>query len=153
MIDDYSERPSESTEYERRSTRTQIPYDQYDVREPDVLDVRQTYQEKKAVVRSYNIIWFFVGVIAALLAFRFVFELLAANPANAFVQFIYTFSYPFAGPFRSIFGVTNIASSTFDWSLLVAIVVYVLIGYALILLLRIIRPMSPEDVNHRIRTV
>ncbi len=153
MIDDYAERPSESTEYERRRTKTPIPYDQYDVREPDVLDARQTYQEKKAVVRSYNIIWFFVGSIMALLAFRFVFELLAANPANAFVQFIYTLSYPFAGPFRTIFGITNVASSTFDWSILVAIVVYLLIGYALIQLLRIIRPMTPQDVNHRIRTV
>jgi uncharacterized protein YggT (Ycf19 family) len=156
MIDDYMERPTESNEYEKHGTRTNIPYAHNDVIEPEqpeAIDARQTYQEKKAVVRSYNIIWFFVSIIVALLAFRFVFELLGANPANAFVQFIYALSYPFAGPFRTIFGITNVASSTFDWSIFVAIVVYILIGYALVQLLRIIRPMSRDDVNHRIRTV
>lgn len=123
------------------------------VRQPDVIDVQQSYTEKKAVIRSYNIIWFFVGLIDALLAFRFIFELLGANSFNPFVSFIYNVSYPLAGPFRTIFGVTNAATATFDWSILVAIVVYLLIGYALVQLLRILRPMNPEDVNHRIRTV
>ncbi|HVA96314.1 MAG TPA: YggT family protein [Candidatus Acidoferrales bacterium] len=148
MNEEYPERPSENTPTVTRQRSTDLSDEQYNtVKEP------QTYQQKKAVVRSYNIIWFFIGLIVALLAFRFVFELLAANPGNAFVQMIYTLSYPFAQPFRSIFGTTNVAYSTFDWSLLVAMFVYVLIGFALIQLLRIIRPMTPEDVNHRIRTV
>ena len=148
MIED-SERPTE-THYETHTVSTNMP------REPDMaMEAMEpkTYQQKKAVYRSYHIIWFIVGLIVALLGFRFVFELLAANPANSFVQMIYTLSYPFAGPFRTIFGVTNVAYSLFDWSILVAIVVYVLIGYALVQLLRIIRPVTPQEVNHPIRTV
>lgn len=142
MLEDYSE----NTSYERRA-RTDIPI------RPNAMADMQSYQQRKAVWRSYNTIWFIVGLITALLAFRFVFELLGANPSNAFVQLIYTFSYPFAGPFQTIFGITVAATAVFDWSLLVAMVVYLLIGYALIQLLRIIRPVTPDDVNHRINTI
>jgi uncharacterized protein YggT (Ycf19 family) len=151
MVEEYIERPTETTEVARRESSTL--YEPYDTNRPEVIDQHQTYHEKKAMVRSYNVIWFFVGLIDALLAFRFFFELLGANPYNAFVNLIYSISYPLAGPFRTIFGVTNAATATFDWSILVAIVVYLLIGYALIQLLRIIRPMTPEDVNHTIRTI
>jgi uncharacterized protein YggT (Ycf19 family) len=144
---------SESTDYERRRKRPDIPYDEYLRSKQEALEPTQTYQEKKAVWRSYNIIWLIIGLITALLAFRFVFELLGANPYNGFVQTIYTLSYPFAGPFATIFGMTSVAKATFDWSVLVAIVVYILIGYALVRLLRIIRPVTPDEANHRIRTV
>jgi uncharacterized protein YggT (Ycf19 family) len=144
MVDDYSQ----------HGTRHNIPYDEYQkMQQQNALDSRQTYQEKKAVWRSYHIIWFLVGLITTLLAFRFVFELLGANPYNGFVQTIYTLSYPLAGPFETIFGITSVARSTFDWSVLVAILVYILIGYALVRLLRIIRPVTPDEVNHRIHTV
>ena len=153
MIDDYTERPTENTEVERRlEKRTENP-EVYEVRDAEAVDARPTYHETKRVWRSYNVIWFFVGIIVALLAFRFVFELLGANPYNAFVQMIYTLSYPFAGPFQSIFGVTNVARSTFDWSLLVAIIVYILIGYALVQLLRIIHPTTTDEIRHRVHTV
>ncbi|HSX09884.1 MAG TPA: hypothetical protein VLF93_07040 [Candidatus Saccharimonadales bacterium] len=111
------------------------------------------YQQQKAVVRSYNIIWFIVGLIDAVLGFRFVFEILGANPASGFTQLIYGLSYPFAAPFQSIFGVTVIARSFFDWSLLVAIAVYLLIGYGLIQVLRIVKPVTTEEANHRVRTI
>jgi uncharacterized protein YggT (Ycf19 family) len=152
MVDDYTERPSESTELERQVTRTGVPLNEYQKRQ-EIIDARQTYHEKKAIWRSYNVIWFIVGVIVALLAFRFLFELAGANPFNSFVQLIYTLSYPFAGPFETIFGITTVSRSMFDWSILVAIIVYILIGYALVQLLRIIHPVNQDDVNHRIRTV
>jgi uncharacterized protein YggT (Ycf19 family) len=153
MVDDYTERPFESTEIERKlEQRTNNP-EIYEVRDAQAVDARQTYQEKKRVWRSYNAIWFFIGIIVALLGFRFFFELAGANPFNPFVQLIYTLSYPFAGPFETIFGITTVSQSTFDWSILVAIVVYLLIGYALVQLLRIIHPVTRDEVNHRIHTV
>jgi hypothetical protein len=111
------------------------------------------YREEKAVVRSYNIVWFLVGLIDAALGFRFVFEIIGANPASGFTQVVYALSYPFAQPFRSIFGVTNVAGSFFDWSLLLGMVVYLLIGYGLIQVLRIIKPVTTDDANHRVRTI
>jgi hypothetical protein len=50
-----------------------------------------------------QIVWFVAGVITLLLAFRFVLAALAANPGNAFVNFIYRVSHPFAAPFFGMF--------------------------------------------------
>jgi uncharacterized protein YggT (Ycf19 family) len=138
---------------QRLGVRASVPVDPYQPMQEEIIDARQPSQERKSVWRSYNAIWFFVGLIVSLLAFRFVFELLGANPYNAFVQLIYTLSYPFAAPFQSIFGITSIAHATFDWSLLVAMIVYFFIGYALVQILRIIHPVTSDDVRHRIRTV
>lgn len=113
--------------------------------------VRNEVNKEKAVIRYYHVIWLIVGVIEVLLGFRFVFELLGANPYNGFTQLVYTVSYPFAQPFRSIFSITNIASATFDWSLLVAAVVYLFIGYGLNQLLRIILPADPQTSSHSVR--
>jgi len=153
MINDFAERPTHFTQYERRGVRASVPADPYQPMQEEIIDVRQPSQERKSVWRSYNVIWFFAGLIDALLAFRFIFELSGANPNNAFVQLIYALSYPFAAPFQSIFGVTNIAHASFDWSLLVAMIVYFLIGYALVQILRIIHPVTADDFHRRIRTV
>lgn len=111
---------------------------------------RYEYQQQRATIRSHHIIWFIVGLIDAVLGFRFIFEVFGANPYSGFAQFIYSISYPFMQPFRSLFGVTNVANySYFDWSVLIAIVVYLLIGYGLVQLLRIVNPSTTEDIHHR----
>lgn len=112
-----------------------------------------TYRKQRAVYRTYNSVWFIVGIIETLLAFRFVFELLGANTANGFTQLVYSLSYPFAEPFRSIFGMTAVGVSIFDWSLIVAAVVYLLIDYGIIQLLRIIKPLNNDDLNRKINAV
>lgn len=114
---------------------------------------RHEFQQQKAVVRSYHIVWFVVGLINVFLGFRFIFEVFGANPASGFTQLVYAISYPFAQPFHSIFGVTSVANAFFDWSLLIAIAVYLLIGYGVVHLLRIIKPLSPEEINHRMDAI
>jgi uncharacterized protein YggT (Ycf19 family) len=90
-----------------------------------------------------RIIWFIAGVIIALLAFRFVFVLLGANPSNGFAHFIYTVSYPFARPFFGLFSYsTNYGVSRVEFSTLVAIVVYALIAFALARLVTIRKPQQ-----------
>jgi hypothetical protein len=147
MIDDYSERPSESTPQEIRSIRSHLP------REPDRVIDKHLYRQKLAVWRSYNIVLLFIGLIDTLLVFRFFFELAGANPYNAFVQMIYTLSYPFALPFQTIFGITDVARATFNWSILVAIIVYFLIGLVFVKLILIISPVTPDELKHRIKIV
>lgn len=86
------------------------------------------------------IISFIVGIIEFLLAFRFVFLVFGANPANGFVSWIYDMSQPLAAPFIGIFGSPRLAegavvTGVFEVASLIAIVVYGLIGYALMRLL------------------
>ena len=75
-----------------------------------------------------------LGFIEAIIALRFLFRLLGANPASTFVSWIYDWSTPLVTPFAGIFGQNAtvagpgvVTPSVFDWAALVALVVYGLI--------------------------
>ena len=88
-----------------------------------------------------RVVWFIAGVLLVLLAFRFVFILLGANPGNGFVDFIYSVSHPFASPFFGIFGYTQtLGNAKVEWSTLVAMLVYALVAYGIARLITIRRP-------------
>jgi len=79
-----------------------------------------------------RIIWYVTGVLLVLLAFRFVFTLLGANPSNGFANFIYTTSHPFVAPFFNLFGYNlRYGVSHFEVYTLVAMAVYGLVGWGL----------------------
>ncbi|MFA6278894.1 MAG: YggT family protein [Candidatus Paceibacterota bacterium] len=78
----------------------------------------------KPLYRGTQIVWYILGLLEALLAFRFVLKLLGANAGAGFTSFIYNISYAFAAPFLSVFGVTQAAGSTVEWTTLLAMFVY-----------------------------
>src|ERR1017187_1887801 len=85
-----------------------------------------------------RIVWYIAGILLVLLAFRFVFILLGANPANGFANFIYTTSHPFAAPFFGIFGYNiKYGISRVELASLVAMVVYALVAFGISRLLTI----------------
>ncbi len=104
-------------------------------------------QKKKAIFRTYQIIWYFLGVIETFLGFRFLFRLLGANPGSPFVRFVYTISGTLLAPFRSIFPTTKVEGSFFEWSSLVAMAIYAVISYGLVYLFQLIKPLEPEEVE------
>jgi len=65
----------------------------------------QLYQKgTPAICRSvYLVLVFLFDVLEILLALRFVFKLLGANPSSEFVNFIYNLSAVFVAPFAGIF--------------------------------------------------
>jgi YggT family protein len=76
-----------------------------------------------------------VGFIEAVIGLRFVLRLLGANPANAFVDWIYDWSTPLVTPFAGIFGQNAtvagpgvVTASVFDWTALIALVVFGVVG-------------------------
>ncbi len=90
-----------------------------------------------------RIVWFIAGVLLVLLAFRFIFVLLGANPANGFANFIYTASHPFVAPFFGIFGYSiKYGVSRVELSTLVAMAVYALIAFGISRLLTMGRPSN-----------
>lgn len=108
--------------------------------------VAQTVTVPARVVVS-RIVWFIVGTINILLAIRIILMLLAANQANAFVDFIYALSGVFAAPFFGIFGYTPAyGSSVFEISSIVGILVYVLVGWGVVKLLNISAPAGESEV-------
>lgn len=81
-----------------------------------------------------SILYVIGGFIEILIALRFVFLLIGANPASQFVHWVYSWSTPLVAPFAGIFGqnatVTGpgaVTVSVFDWTALIALVVYGLI--------------------------
>ena len=82
------------------------------------------------------------GAIGLLTGLRFVFLLVGANPASPFVAWIYNWSEPFVAPFAGIFGQQSavagqgvVAQSVFDWTTLVALIVYAVVATLLARLL------------------
>lgn len=85
-----------------------------------------------------RIVYYITGVLLTLLAFRFVLSLLGANRGNAFADFIYSLSYPFAVPFFGLFGYeVQYGVARFEIETLVAMAVYGLVGYGIAKLVNI----------------
>ena len=87
--------------------------------------------------RVAALIGFAVAVIDVLIAGRFLGKLLGASSQSAFVSFIYSVSSPLVAPFKGIFGNAGSGTNSFETASLVAIVVYAVIGWGLVALIRI----------------
>jgi hypothetical protein len=115
---------------------------------------QKAYEKKKVIFRSYQIIWYILGVIEILLTFRVALKMLGANINTLFVSLIYIISDPLALPFSGIFGIMRTGSvAYFEWSTLVAMVVYLLVAYGLVHLMQIIKPTTPQEVNEKVENV
>lgn len=126
---------------------------QYASQQPvDPQSPQQAYQGKKAIFRAYQVIWYILGVIEVLLAFRFVLRLLGANPNSGFVSLIYGVSSPFIAPFRGIFPTPSFEGSVLEWATLIAMIVYAVVAYGIVYLLQIGKPVGPEEVERSVDT-
>lgn len=110
----------------------------------------QSYQKKKVIFRTYQVIWYILGVIEVLLAFRVILKLFGANSASTFVSFIYALSRVFAQPFAGIFGITASSGMVLEWSTLIAMAVYAVLVYGIVQLLQLIKPTTPEEVEQTV---
>lgn len=108
------------------------------------------YKQKKVIFRAYQIIWYILGIIEVLLVFRFILKMFAANPASGFANLIYTLSQPFVAPFNGLFNIAVVQGSVFEWTTIVAGVVYAIIAYGLVKLFQLIKPTNPREVSQKV---
>lgn len=81
------------------------------------------------------IIYTIGGFIELLIGLRILLRLLGANPSSDFVRLIYDWSTPFVAPFAGIFGQEStvvseagvVTASVFDWTAVIALIVYGLV--------------------------
>lgn len=105
-----------------------------------------TSSSTKPLYRGTQVVWYILGFIEALLAFRFVLKLLGANPAAGFSSFIYGITYVFATPFLSVFQNTRfVAGSIFEWTTLLAMLVYWIIAMGIIKLFLMGKTVSTPE--------
>ncbi len=99
----------------------------------------------KPLYRGTQIVWYILGLVEVLLAFRFVLKLLGANAAAGFTSFIYGVTYIFAAPFLSVFRVTQVEGSIFEWTTILAMFVYWVIAVGAIKLLLMGKTVSTPE--------
>jgi uncharacterized protein YggT (Ycf19 family) len=98
--------------------------------------------------RAVQIVWFLTSLITTLIVIRFVLRLLGASLQSGFVTLIYSLTDALVTPFRAIFPATSGQSSTVDVASLVAIVIYALVGWGLVSLVKLITaPKGARSVS------
>jgi uncharacterized protein YggT (Ycf19 family) len=95
-------------------------------------------------------VWYVLSVLEVLLAFRFVLKLLGANPGAGFTSFIYGVTYPFTAPFLSVFRISQVQGSIFEWTTLLAMLVFWLIAKALARLLVMGKTVSTPEAASKL---
>ncbi len=108
------------------------------------IDTQVTVDHKTT---ASNMVWYGVGLIEVLLAFRLVLKSLGANPASGFVDFLYAVTGVLIAPFNQIFSVASPATgdvvrSVFEPSILVAAVLFALLGWGIVKLLNLNHPAA-----------
>ena len=130
----YEDRPDRPP-YDGPAAREYVREERYVDGRPDV--------PPPAVIEPYNyravqVTWFVIALLVTLIALRFALKLLGASPQAEFVGFIYGVTAPLVAPFRGIFADSAQGFFVFEPSSLVAMVIYLLIGWGIVALIKII---------------
>lgn len=99
---------------------------------------------KSVATKMIELVYLFLIILESVLALRFIFKLLGANPENVFIQFLYNatlvFTYPFAGLFgMSIQNSIAISRYNLEFTTLVAMGVYALLAYIVVRIIDVFR--------------
>ena len=106
-------------------------------------------EQRVATFKATQLIWLMLGILEAMLALRFIFKLIGVNPANTFATFLYTVTGFFLAPFASLAKAPTAGGSVLEVSTLIAMIVYLLIAWALerIVYVLFYRPRGPVSIR------
>jgi len=103
---------------------------------PRPAEYRRDVVQKDAVSPAFGIAWVVyvvLGIGVGLLIIRVILKALAANTGADFTRFIYGITDPLVAPFQGIFATRQAGTgSVFEFSSVVAIVVYALVAWAIV---------------------
>lgn len=114
------------------------------------VQTNREYAAKKTIFRTYQTLFYILGVLEVLLGFRFLLRLIAANPASGFTQMIYGISAPFAAPFFGIVPAAVAGGSVAEWSTLIAMAVYAVLIWLVVEFFQIVKPVDPIEVEETV---
>jgi len=111
----------------------------------------KVYKSRDNNSKLRKIVYYILGILEVIFAFRLVFKLLGANPESTFVSLIYTISGAFLTPFSSIFrtAVTKgiETKSVLEPATIIAMIVYALIAYGIVKLIKIYETPKDQEVQ------
>lgn len=107
-----------------------------------------TIRESVWSSNAVRIVYYLLGILEALLGIRLILKLLGANPESAFVTFIYNvtgiFLAPFEGIFRNAISSGIETKSVLEPGTIIAMLIYALIAWGIVKLIRIIKNRKPS---------
>jgi YggT family protein len=123
----------------------------------DYQEVRTTQNDpgrgqRVATFKITQLIWLALGLLEAVIALRVLFKLIGVNGANTFAAFLYNVSNLFVAPFASLVGAPAFGGMVLEISSIIAMIVYLLIAWALerIVYVLFYRPRGPVSTRQTI---
>ncbi len=105
----------------------------------------QSSASTQPLYRGTQVVWYILGLVEVLLAFRFVLKFLGANAGAGFTDFIYMVTAPFAAPFVTVFRVSKVEGSIFEWTTILAMFVYYVVAWGIIQMLVMGKSVSTPE--------
>ena len=97
---------------------------------------RRDVVQQEGVSPAFGIAWgvyLALGIVVGLIIIRVILKALAANTHAGFTRFVYGFTQPLVTPFQGIFATHRTSNgSVFEFSSVVAIVVYALVAWVIV---------------------
>ncbi|HET6597340.1 MAG TPA: YggT family protein [Anaerolineales bacterium] len=115
-----------------------------------VQDVNLEYRE--TIYKVTQFVWLLFGALETLLGIRVILMLIGANPGTPFTALVYQLSELFLWPFRNIVANPAFGNSVLEITTLIAMIVYPLIGWAIVRLIWVLfyrAPTSQVTTYHR----
>ena len=98
-------------------------------------------EELNRRLRAKRIVYYILGLLETLFAFRLAFKILGANPTSSFVSIIYSVTQAFLLPFAAIFHQATTAGietqSVLEPSTIIGMIVYALVAWGISKLIEI----------------
>ncbi len=115
---------------------------------PEEGEVVEARTVKFAIGKLNDFLQWFIVVLEITLLIRFLFKLIGANPDNIFAAFLYALTDIVLYPFSNLLGAPSLhQNQAFEWSTLIAMLIYWLVFYAIRRFLSILisepEPASP----------
>ena len=104
----------------------------------------------KPLYRGTQIVWYIVGLIEVLLLFRFILKMTGANATAGFSYFIYSITSFLTIPFTSVFGISRSENNIFEWTTLLAMFVYGLIGWGIVKIFFMSKTVSTPEAASKL---
>ncbi len=107
--------------------------------------------ESSGKIKARRIIYYLLGILEILFAFRLVFKVLGANPGSPFVSIIYSVSDLFLAPFYGIFRIAVSdgieTQSVLEPALIIAMIVYAALAWGIAKFIDIMNNRKENEVS------
>jgi uncharacterized protein YggT (Ycf19 family) len=114
----------------------------------------QGREQRITTFKVTQLIWLLLAILEVVIGLRFIFKLVGVNSANPFAAFIYSLTNFFVAPFASLTGAPAAAGMVFEFSTLIAMVIYALVGWGIVRIVYVsfYRPRGAVSASQTITT-